>query len=69
MCMSGRGGDGSQRGGAAGKTCVDCKKYSRKTFYCTKERRVTAEGKVACVFFVPRHQGKSNRIGRAPRRD
>ena len=46
-------------GAVGGRKCIDCTKYSRKTLFCTKERRVTAEGKEACVFFVPRHQGKS----------
>ncbi len=66
--MSGRGRDGTLHGAATGKTCSDCKKYSRKTFYCTKERRVTAEGKDACVHFVPRHQGKTNMVGRTPKK-
>jgi hypothetical protein len=47
-----------------GKSCVDCRKYSRKTLYCTKERRVTAENKAACVFFVPRHEGKGGKVRR-----
>jgi hypothetical protein len=51
--------DISPRDAGIGKTCVECMKYSRKTFYCTKERKVTAEGKDACVFFTPRHFGKS----------
>ena len=37
-----------------GKTCAECKKYSRKTFYCAKNQQVLYEGKEACGFFGPR---------------
>jgi hypothetical protein len=57
--------DISPRDAGIGKTCVECMKYSRKTLYCTKERKVTAQSKEACVFFSPRHQGKSNQFRRA----
>jgi hypothetical protein len=50
----------SPRDAGIGKKCIECMKYSRKTFYCTKERKVVDKGKEACVFFVPRHQGKSD---------
>lgn len=56
--------DDSPQNMAAGKTCLDCRKYSRNTLYCTKERKVVAQGREACVFFTPRHQGKSNRSRR-----
>ena len=49
----------SPRDAGIGKTCIECAKYSRKTLYCTKERKVTAEGKTACVFFTSRHVGKT----------
>jgi len=52
--------DISPRDAGIGKTCGECMKYSRKTLFGTKERKVTAEGKAACVFFVPRHQGKTD---------
>jgi len=56
--------DVSPRDAGIGKTCVECMKYSRNTLFCTKERKVTAQGRAACVFFTPRHQGKSNRLRR-----
>ena len=56
--------DSSPRDAGIGKTCIDCMKYSRKTLYCTKERKVTDQGKASCVFFTPRHQGKMDRMRR-----
>ena len=37
-----------------GKTCKDCRKYSRKTFYCTKLRKVFDQKRDACENFAPR---------------
>ena len=43
------------------KKCEECKKYSRKTFYCAKWRKVFAQNRKACMFF-------SHRRGRRTRR-
>ncbi len=43
-----------------GKKCIDCKKYSRNTFYCAREHKVLDQGREACVAFAPRqaHRGR-----------
>lgn len=37
-----------------GKKCRDCNKYSSKTFYCAKMRKVLSEDKEACPSFAYR---------------
>jgi hypothetical protein len=37
-----------------GKKCAECRKYSRNTFYCSREHKVLAQDKEACASFAPR---------------
>jgi hypothetical protein len=36
------------------RTCEECRKYSRKTFYCAKHGKVLEKKRAACNFFAPR---------------
>ena len=35
-------------------TCEECRKYSRKTFYCAKHGKVLEMKRAACEFFAKR---------------
>lgn len=50
----------SEKLGGEGKKCIDCRKYSRNTFYCAREHKVLDQGREACVAFAPRqvHKGR-----------
>ena len=41
-----------------GKRCRECKKYSRNTFYCSREHKVLDKNKEACASFAPRESHK-----------
>ena len=36
------------------RTCEECRKYSRKTFYCAKHGKVLEKKKASCDFFAKR---------------
>jgi hypothetical protein len=38
----------------ARKKCHECRKYSRKTVYCSKWRQVLDPNRQSCIFFRPR---------------
>jgi hypothetical protein len=38
-----------------GLRCEACRKYSRRTFYCSKLLKVLDKDREACPSFVPRH--------------
>jgi len=42
------------RGYSRKRTCEECRKYSRKTFYCAKLGKVLEKKRAACNFFAPR---------------
>jgi hypothetical protein len=42
------------RGYPRKRTCEECRKYSRKTFYCAKHGKVLEMKRAACNFFAPR---------------
>jgi hypothetical protein len=52
-----------QRGGL-GKKCSECRKYSRNTFYCSKDHKVLDKDREACASFAPRvaHMGKTKKF-------
>ena len=41
-----------------GKRCGQCKKYSRNTFYCSREHKVLDKNRDACASFAPRESHK-----------
>ncbi len=45
---------GGYRGYSRKRTCEECRKYSRKTFYCAKHGKVLEKKRAACNFFAPR---------------
>jgi hypothetical protein len=44
-----------------GRKCKECRKYSRKTFYCAKLLKVLDQNKEACTSFFPRRITRENR--------
>ncbi|MFB0558303.1 MAG: hypothetical protein ACETVY_04215 [Candidatus Bathyarchaeia archaeon] len=50
---------GGFRGYSRKRTCEECSKYSRKTFYCTKLGKVLEKSRAACNFFAPRRRIRS----------
>ena len=49
-----RGRSRGYRGYPRKRTCEECRKYSRKTFYCAKLGKVLEKKRAACNFFAPR---------------
>ena len=49
-----RGRSRGYRGYSKKRTCEECRKYSRKTFYCAKLGKVLEKKRAACNFFAPR---------------
>jgi hypothetical protein len=49
-----RGRSRDYRGYSRKRTCEECRKYSRKTFYCAKHGKVLEKKRPACNFFAPR---------------
>ncbi len=45
---------GGYRGSSRKRTCEECRKYARKTFYCAKHGKVLEKKRAACNFFAPR---------------
>ena len=45
---------GGYRGYPRKRTCEECRKYSRKTFYCAKHGKVLAMKRAACASFAGR---------------
>jgi len=43
------------------KTCADCNKYSKRTFYCAKNQKVLDHSREACSFFAPRRAPHARR--------
>jgi len=68
LCMSDRRRAGlrseAQQRGGVGKKCSECRKYSRNTFYCSKDHKVLDKDREACASFAPRvaHMGKTRKF-------
>lgn len=66
MFMSGRARGRYRRKGRpqkkdfSRKTCKECRRYSRKTFYCVKWLKVLDQDRRSCMYFSPR-RGSRNR--------
>lgn len=43
------------------RTCEECRKYSRKTFYCAKWRKVFDQKRKACMYFSHRRRTRSRK--------